>query len=211
MGVEAILAGQAGGGSDEFDYPVSNTLPSPMYRRINTAINDQYGTDGKGSAIGYPIDALTGPVLYCRAGTPFTTANMQITAYLSRTPWWDLFVKSSWFLLVQASATGGNKSFIGVEIMNNKCQFFQWSTTGVKTALSQEITIPANAVGVPYTLAFKDGTLTLTVNGIAVANAYGITPLSGRCVGFGGNKVAYTHLTDNPLAHFAGIAWQEPK
>lgn len=203
--IEAIKAGQAGGFSDTFDYPLATTLPTADWQK-KTTILDTYGPNGAGSAVGVVAGTATGEVRYVQISKPLTNANMKCTAVLSRPPWWDLFVKSGWYLMVQCNSA--NRECYSVEIMNDQCQFQMLSTTGAVAKLGSAIAIPANAAGVPYTLEFKDGTLSLIRNGILAASHAGCPTLSGRMIGFGSYKSAYTNATDNPLAQFAGISWQ---
>jgi hypothetical protein len=117
-------------------------------------------------------------------------------------------VKSEWYLIVQANTTDASSYM--VQIANNSAHFMSTPTAagGVWTYLGSAQTIPANQIGIPYTFRIKGNTLSLLRNGIQVAQHVGVTPLAGRCVGFGGYKRAYTNLNDNPLAQFAGISWQ---
>lgn len=204
MGVSAILAQQAGGFSDEFDYTLANNLPAVWQKK--TPLADSYGPDGSGIARGVMAGTGTGPVQYVQTSKPLTAADMKVTGVLARVPWWDLLVKSSWYLLVQANPT--DRTAYGVDIMNTTCQFFSLNAAGVQTNIGTAKTIPANAAGLPYTLEIKGTTLTLYRNHIVAATQAVSAALPGRCVGFGGFKPVYTNLTDNPLAQFAGIAWQ---
>lgn len=209
--IQGILAGQAGGFTETFDYAVSNDLQAVSggkWQRMNGAINDRYGTDGAGNAIGVMDGALSGLVWYANGAQPLTTPDMQVTAVLSRLPWWTLTNKSSWSLMVQAGHAMIDRSCLGVEILNNQARFFSQNSAGTQTDIGSKINIPENAVGIPYTLQIKGNVMTLIRNNITVASVSGVTPLSGRCVGFGGLKVSYINPVDNPLAHFAGISWQ---
>ena len=204
MGVSAILAQQAGGFSDEFDYTLANNLPAAWQKK--TPLADSYGPDGSGIARGVMSGTSTGPVQYVQTTKPLTAADMKVTGVLARVPWWDLLVKSGWYLLVQANPT--DRTAYGVDIQNTACQFFSLNAAGVQTNIGTAKTIPANAAGLPYTLEIKGTTLTLYRNHIVAATQAVSAALPGRCVGFGGFKPVYTNLTDNPLAQFAGIAWQ---
>ena len=207
--IEALKAAQQGGFSDEFEIPLAANMPADWMRK-NTAINDRYGPDGKGCIVGKMDGNAMGAVQYVQTTKPLTNEAGQVTAVLSRIPWWNDMIgqsRSSWFLLIHASAQINNRQCLGVEIMNNKCQFFRMDTAGTQTAIGAVHTIPENRAGVPYTLAYAGGALVLKINGIAAAQET-TAAFTGRCIGFGGTKVAYISPNDNPLAQFAGISWQ---
>jgi hypothetical protein len=161
-----------------------------------------------GNAVGIIDGTRTGLVWEANSAQPLTTADMQVTGVLSRLPWWNLTVKSGWLLMVQCSSVGWtDQSCYGVEMLNTQARFFRQDASGNQTDLGPKIAIPENAVGIPYTLRIKGNKLSLIRNNIEVAAYTGVTPLTGRCIGFGGWKVPYVNPTDNPLAHFAGISW----
>lgn len=204
MGVSAILAAQAGGYSDEFDYTLASNLPAVWQKKNTTA--DTYGPSGTGTAVGVMSGTGLGTVWYVQTSKPLTTADMKVTGVLSRLPWWDLFVKSAWYLVVQANST--NQECYRVSIQNDRCQFQRVAANGAVTNIGALKTIPAHSAGIPYTFEIKGNTLSLYRNHILAASETVTGPFTGRMVGFGGEKVAYTNPSDNPLAQFAGIAWQ---
>jgi hypothetical protein len=202
--IEAIKAQQASGFADVFEIPNAPALLAPWVKK--STIADTYGPDGNGSAVGKMSGTGLGMIWYVNTQS-VPGADIKVTATLSRNPWWDLLVKSSWFLMVQGSAS--DSTCYGVEIKNTTCTFFQMDAAGTRTTLgAADRQIAANAVGVPYTLEIKGTTLSLYRNHILQHNAPISAPLSGRLIGFGGSKVAYTNVNDNPLAQFAGISWQ---
>jgi hypothetical protein len=201
-GLEAIMAGQAGGFFDEFLYPLAATLPGTW--RKTTALADNYGPDGSGSAEFKPVGNGVGWVGYVQTSKPLTTPDMKCSVVLSKLPSWDLIVKSGWAIKVQCNAT--DQACLQVEISNTSCQFQSVSTSGVATNLGGPKTIPANALSMPYTLEFKGSTLTLYRNGIVAASQTGVTALAGRMVGFGAYKSAY--VGGHPCINVAGVSWQ---
>lgn len=205
--IEKIKSEQAGGYSDDFEITLGTDMPSPAWQRKNTAINDRYAPDGKGSVVGYIDGNGFGLVWYNQTTKQLPTANMKVSWIMSRLPWWDLFVKSGAVLALQGSSTAGDKSGLFAYIDNNVCRFIRKDAAGNDTQIGSNITIPAFQAGVPYEFSFLNGTLTLKINGIQAAQVSGVTALAGRCIGFGGWKVAYTSVNDNPLAHYAGITW----
>lgn len=203
--IEKIKAANAGGSSDTFEIPNAAALVAPWVKK-STGLADNYGPDGNGAAVGKMVGTGLGFIQYFNTQA-VSTPDMRVTATLSRAPWWDLFVKSSWVLTVQGSAT--DRTCYGVEIKNTGCTFFQQDAGGTISPIGAiDRPIAANAVGVPYTLEIKGTTLSLYRNNILQHNAPVGAALSGRLIGFGGFKPAYTHATDNPLAQFAGISWQ---
>ena len=209
LAISVIASAQAGGFHDELDYTLADDMPAAWQKK--TPLADSYGPDGKGGIHGVMRGVLgsvspTGPVQYVQTSKPLTTADMKVTTQLLRKPWWDLLVKSSWYLLVQANPT--DRTAYGVDIMNTTCQFFSLNAAGVQTNIGTVKTIPANATNIPYILEIKGTTLKLTIGSVTAATQAVSAPLTGRCVGFGGFKPVYTNLTDNPLAQFSGFTWQ---
>lgn len=203
--IEAIKAANAAGFSDVFEIPNAPALVAPWVKKSTLA--DGYGPDGNGAAVGKISGNSVGLVHYVNT-TAVPSADMKVTATLSRSPWWDLTTKAAWFLMVQANAT--DKACFGVEIKNTTCTFFQMNAAGTMTTVGvADRPIAANATGVPYTLQIKGTSLSLYRNNI-VQHTFPVTaPLTGRLIGFGCNKPSYINLAgDNPLAQFAGISWQ---
>lgn len=203
--IEAIKAGQQGGYSDEFEIPAATSLTAD-WKKLS-AIQDTYGPDGAGSAVGKMVGTGTGWIQYCNTGKPLSGNNMKITATLSALPWWDVFVKSGWMLTVQNNAT--DQSCYGVIIEQTAFKFFTMSPSGVITDLGGLVTMPTWSVGVPYALEVKGTTLTFYRNGIVQGTRVVSNALAGTMVGFGGHKSPYTSTDPNgPVAKFAGISWQ---
>jgi len=211
--IEAIKAVQAAGFSDTFEVPASATM-SANWKKLSTALADNYGPDGAGAAVGKMSGNGLGWIRYCNIGSPVTKADMKVTATLSRLPWWDAFVRSAWMLTVQNNTT--NQECYGVVIeqgivagSGGKWTPFYMDAAGAMTNIGAQRDMPTWGAGVPYTLEIKGTTLNFYRNNILQGNA--VAPngaLAGRLIGFGGSKVAYTSLNDNPLAQFAGISWQ---
>ena len=210
--IEDFKAQAAAGSSDLFEIPAAGEIGSDWKKHARVTIADKYAPNGQGSAVGIVSGTDIGPVVYVNTGKPVTSSpDMQVTATLSRNPWWGGFpvrVDSNWYLMVQANGTDG-ASFM-VEIANTSCRFLQTPVNpgSTWTQLGSNKTIPANQTGVPYTFRIKGDTLTLDRNGVEVHRHIGVTPLAGRCVGFCGEKVWYVNPADNPLAQFAGISWR---
>lgn len=205
-GLDALMAGQKGGFFDEFIYPLAATLPATDWQK-KSSLADNYGPDGSGSAEFKAVGNALGYVEYVQISKPLLVPDMKCSVTLSKLPSWDLLVKSNWRIKVQANAT--DQSCYQVEIGNTQCWFHSVSTTGAVTTLSGPHTIPANATGMPYTLEFKGTTLSLyrgSGAGILAASKTGLTPLAGRMVGFGAQKVAY--VGGHPCINLAGISWQ---
>ena len=211
--IEAIKASQSGGFSDTFETTAANNL-SVNWKKLSTGLADSYGPDGAGAAVGKMSGNGLGWIRYCNIGSPVTKADMKVTATLSRLPWWDAFVRSAWMLTVQNNTT--NQECYGVVIeqgivagSGGKWTPFYMDAAGAMTNIGAQRDMPTWGAGVPYTLEIKGTTLNFYRNNILQGNA--VAPngaLAGRLIGFGGSKVAYTSLNDNPLAQFAGISWQ---
>ena len=213
LAISVITSAQAGGFHDELDYTLADDMPAGWQKK--TPLADSYGPDGKGGIRGVMRGVLgsisaTGPVQYVQTGKPLTTADMKVTTQLLRKPWWGGFpvpVNSSWYLLVQANPA--DRSAYGVQIKNDRCQFFSLDTAGNQTNIGTAKTIPANATNIPYILEIKGTTLKLTIGSVTAATQAVSAPLTGRCIGFGGEKVVFANPSgDNPLAQFSGFTWQ---
>ena len=202
-GLAAIVAGQKGGFFDEFELPIANNLPATDWKKTST-LADSYGTDGNGSAVFHPSGTGLGWVEYVQISKPLLVPDMRCGVTLSKLPTWDLLVRSSWRIKVQCNPT--DKACFQVQIANNQARFYAVDAAGSVTALGAWQAIPPNAMGTQYELEIKGNVLTLYRGGIQAATYSGVTPMSGRCVGFGAEKVAYAG--NQPCINLAGVSWR---
>ena len=202
-GLAAIVAGQKGGFFDEFELPIANNLPATDWKKTST-LADSYGTDGNGSAVFHPSGTGLGWVEYVQISKPLLVPDMRCGVTLSKLPTWDLLVRSSWRIKVQCNPT--DKACFQVQIANNQARFYAVDAAGSVTALGAWQAIPSNAMGTQYELEVKGNVLTLYRGGIQAATYSGVTPMSGRCVGFGAEKVAYAG--NQPCINLAGVSWR---
>ena len=202
-GLAAIAAGQKGGFFDEFELPIANDLPATDWKKTST-LADSYGTDGNGSAVFHPSGTGLGWVEYVQISKPLLVPDMRCGLTLSKLPTWDLLVRSSWRIKVQCNPT--DKACFQVQIANNQARFYAVDAAGSVTALGAWQAIPPNAMGTQYELEIKGNVLTLYRGGIQAATYSGVTPMSGRCVGFGAEKVAYAG--NQPCINLAGVSWR---
>ena len=202
-GLAAIVAGQKGGFFDEFELPIANDLPATDWKKTST-LADSYGTDGNGSAVFHPSGTGLGWVEYVQISKPLLVPDMRCGVTLSKLPTWDLLVRSSWRIKVQCNPT--DKACFQVQIANNQARFYAVDAAGSVTALGAWQAIPPNAMGTQYELEIKGNVLTLYRGGIQAATYSGVTPTSGRCVGFGAEKVAYAG--NQPCINLAGVSWR---
>ena len=202
-GLAAIVAGQKGGFFDEFELPIANDLPATDWKKTST-LADSYGTDGNGSAVFHPSGTGLGWVEYVQISKPLLVPDMRCGLTLSKLPTWDLLVRSSWRIKVQCNPT--DKACFQVQIANNQARFYAVDAAGSVTALGAWQAIPPNAMGTQYELEIKGNVLTLYRGGIQAATYSGVTPMSGRCVGFGAEKVAYAG--NQPCINLAGVSWR---
>ena len=202
-GLAAIAAGQKGGFFDEFELPIANDLPATDWKKTST-LADSYGTDGNGSAVFHPSGTGLGWVEYVQISKPLLVPDMRCGVTLSKLPTWDLLVRSSWRIKVQCNPT--DKACFQVQIANNQARFYAVDAAGSVTALGAWQAIPPNAMGTQYELEIKGNVLTLYRGGIQAATYSGVTPTSGRCVGFGAEKVAYAG--NQPCINLAGVSWR---
>ena len=202
-GLAAIVAGQKGGFFDEFELPIANDLPATDWKKTST-LADSYGTDGNGSAVFHPNGAAAGWVEYVQISKPLLVPDMRCGVTLSKLPTWDLLVRSSWRIKVQCNPT--DKACFQVQIANNQARFYAVDAAGSVTVLGAWQAIPPNAMGTQYELEIKGNVLTLYRGGIQAATYSGVTPMSGRCVGFGAEKVAYAG--NQPCINLAGVSWR---
>jgi len=202
-GLAAIVAGQKGGFFDEFELPIANDLPATDWKKTST-LADSYGTDGHGSAVFHPSGTGLGWVEYVQISKPLLVPDMRCGVTLSKLPTWDLLVRSSWRIKVQCNPT--DKACFQVQIANNQARFYAVDAAGSVTVLGAWQAIPPNAMGTQYELEIKGNVLTLYRGGIQAATYSGVTPMSGRCVGFGAEKVAYAG--NQPCINLAGVSWR---
>ena len=202
-GLAAIVAGQKGGFFDEFELQIANDLPATDWKKTST-LADSYGTDGNGSAVFHPSGTGLGWVEYVQISKPLLVPDMRCGVTLSKLPTWDLLVRSSWRIKVQCNPT--DKACFQVQIANNQARFYAVDAAGSVTALGAWQAIPPNAMGTQYELEIKGNVLTLYRGGIQAATYSGVTPTSGRCVGFGAEKVAYAG--NQPCINLAGVSWR---
>ena len=202
-GLAAIVAGQKGGFFDEFELPIANNLPATDWKKTST-LADSYGTDGNGSAVFHPSGTGLGWVEYVQISKPLLVPDMRCGVTLSKLPTWDLLVRSSWRIKVQCNPT--DKACFQVQIANNQARFYAVDAAGSVTVLGAWQAIPPNAMGTQYELEIKGNVLTLYRGGIQAATYSGVTPMSGRCVGFGAEKVAYAG--NQPCINLAGVSWR---
>jgi len=145
-----------------------------------------------------------GWVEYVQISKPLLVPDMRCGVTLSKLPTWDLLVRSSWRIKVQCNPT--DKACFQVQIANNQARFYAVDAAGSVTVLGAWQAIPPNAMGTQYELEIKGNVLTLYRGGIQAATYSGVTPMSGRCVGFGAEKVAY--VGNHPCINLAGVSWR---
>ena len=212
MGVAAIEAIQAGGGKDEFDYPKTSALPRPWTMEYSSTGGAMWGPDGAGRvAIGSQGNTLIAAEMHARLDSPpRLTADVTVTVVVSKPPHKDsVFVippVSSYFW-IEAQRSLTDKSCIRVKIGKTTAQFEKVNAAGTPTNVGSALTTPAVVAGDAFKLEIKGTKATLVKNNITQGSV-NITPLAGRCVGFGATDPTYVWpLGGHPLVEFAGIAW----
>ena len=209
-GLAAIAAGQKGGFFDEFELPIANDLPATDWKKTST-LADSYGTDGSGSAVFRPSGIANGWVEYVQISKPLLVPDMRCGVTLSRLPTWNTISigglnQSSWRIKVQCNPT--DLACFQVEIAYDQARFESVNASGAITTLGAWQKIPPNALGTQYELEIKGNVLTLHRGGIQAATYSGVTPMSGRCVGFGAEKIQYGILDRIPCINLAGVSWR---
>ena len=212
MGVAAIEAIQAGGGKDEFDYPKTSALPRPWTMEYSSTGGAMWGPDGAGRvAIGSQGNTLIAAEMHARLDSPpRLTADVTVTVVVSKPPHKDSIfvippVNSYFWIEAQRSLT--DKSCIRVKIGKTTAQFEKVNAAGTPTNVGSALTTPAVVAGDAFKLEIKGTKATLVKNNITQGSV-NITPLAGRCVGFGATDPTYVWpLGGHPLVEFAGIAW----
>ena len=207
-GLAALMAGQAGGFFDEFEYQMATNLPAADWKKTSS-LADSYGPDGSGSAVFNASGGGNGWVEYVQISKPLSVPDMKCGVTLSKLPTWNTISvgglhQSSWRIKVQCNPT--SQECLGVEIANNQARFYSMNATGTVATLGAWKAIPNPALGVQYTLEIKGNVLTLYRGGIVAATHSGVTPLTGRCVGFGAEKIVY--IGGHPCINLAGVSWQ---
>lgn len=212
IGVAAIRAEQAGGSFDEFDYPKAATLPTAtwVYSKSGGANIQDLGPDGAGYLIYDPAGTAVGPgdIKYLLKASPHMNTTGSVTAVVSKAPGQNVALPAHAYIYGKASLTDKacirasiSKSFIELEVLN---------AAGTVTATSK-FTVTTNG-GESYSLKWDATDMWITRNGIEVgrrAHTGSVNDGTHATIGLGVMVPSYTVLLpkNNPVPHFAGIAW----
>jgi len=209
IAVAALKAQTAGGGADEFDYPISPSLPAPWIATYTGSATGTWGPDGNGICKFKPSGTGDREVHYTRNANPMIKADVALTVVITKPPHQDnppfVLVTAFFWMEIQKNAT--DKSCIRVKIGKTTAQFESVNAAGTVANLGAVKTLPESKAGDVYELKATGTTLTLIRNGITAATQT-FTPLTGRLIGFGAYQPTYTWLNGNPCVEFAGVAWQ---
>jgi len=202
IGLAAIKAEQAGGFSDEFNYPTAATLPAPWTVIINDGDATQagtYGPNNSGVVVWKPAGLGHRRIVYRRDDKPILVADCTVTLVLAKPP-----IGLNSFVFVCAQMSLSDKSHFRARIAEQGVTFQTCNAAGVETNLGSEVRLPSMCkAGDVLELKLAGTTATVLRNGVQVATRT-YTPLAGRHIGFGAD--VSSGLLASP-ADFAGIAW----
>ena len=215
MGILGILAGQNGGGDDEFDYKLSANLPSPWVATYAGNATSTLGPDGKG----YAKWKYSGffntwrAVHYRKTDVTMPNSNCVITVALLEPPGYGSTDVSKFYIEALWAGTSTDQSRVRVEIGPTYAQFQTVSATGAVTNVGSKHTIPRVAARETYALQIRNNTVSvMTVNGtskiIQASENITVGNFPGRHFGFG-SMYAGTLLGGPSSASFMGITWQD--
>ena len=206
MGIAAITAEQKGGSKDEFDYSVAANLPAPWSYDYIGAAPTTWGPDGNGRVVAkFGASLPSSREVHYRMDTPLMpAADVTVSLVLSKAPHADAVVQSYFWIEAQRSAT--DKSCVRVKVGKTTAEFEQVNGSGVATKIGSTRTIGAANSGDTYQLVIAGTTATLIKNNITQCSET-ITPLAGRCIGFGASHPSFTWLSGHPAPEFNGISW----
>jgi len=215
MGIHAILAGQNGGGHDEFDYKLSANLPSPWVATYMGNATSTLGPDGKGYAKWKYSGFINTwrAVHYRKTDVTMPNSNCVITVALLEPPGYGSTDVSKFYIEALWAGTSTDQSRVRVEIGPTYAQFQTVSATGAVTNVGSKHTIPRVAARETYALQIRNNAVSvMTVNGtskiIQASENITVGNFPGRHFGFG-SMYAGTLLGGPSSASFMGITWQD--
>lgn len=214
IGVQTLKAQLAGGGSDEFDYPDANALPSTLYSvSYGGPGAGNYGPNGDGFVVWKPSGASAREVIYRRTDVTLGSDNGVVTVVWSKKPLDPIFSDAYGYICGRMSNVTNN-THIRAVIDNNSVRFHAVVSGTVTT------------IGSTKTLTIRDGDVFefffgtaveprkfwLVQNGVTVhtvTDSGAVSQLGAdyRQVGFGGYADNYLLLFQNPPPALAGWTW----
>jgi hypothetical protein len=206
--IEQIKATAAGGGGDEFDYPLAPNLDPPWIATGSGTGTTTWGPDGNG-IVRAKLQANTALVFremhYRRSDVNLLKSDCTVTVVLSNPPGDAGLAYAVFWIEAQKNAT--NQECVRVKVGPTKAQFELVSASGSVTKLGPEIRVPRAAAGDVYAFKIAGNVLSLHRNAITAGTYTGFTPLSGRQVGFGATQPIYVWIKGHPCPEFAGVTW----
>jgi len=206
--IEQIRATAAGGGGDEFDYPLAPNLPAPWIATGSGSGTTTWGPDGNG-VVRAKLQANTAVVdrqmHYRRSDVNLLKPDCTVTVVLSNPPGDAGLGYGVFWIEAQKNAT--NQECVRVKVGPTVAQFESVSASGAVTKLGPEVKTPRAAAGDVYDFKIVGNVLTLHRNGITAATYTGFTALSGRQIGFGATQPIYIWISGHPCPEFSGITW----
>ena len=207
LGVAAIIAGQNGGGSDEFDYGAAASLPSPWVSTYSGNATSTLGPDGRG----YAVWKIGGAALssrevhYRRSDVTLGKADCLISLGISK-PMDDLINEDPAFWIEALWAADGSRFRVKVE--PGRAQFESVSSTGTVTNVGAQKTVVTAKAGDIWALKIQGTTASLICDTVTQATqTISTTSYAGRQFGFGALQPGFIGL-NHPAPEFTGIAWQ---
>jgi hypothetical protein len=219
IGVQALKAQLAGGGSDEFNYADANALPSAYYAvSYGGPGGGYYGPNGEGYLVWKPSGAQVREIIYRRTDTTLGSDNFVVTVVWSERPRDPIFADTFGYICGRMSNIS-NSTHVRASIDNNAARI-QAVVSGTATQIgsTKSLTIRNGDVfelygGHPdHPRRFwlkQNGTTVLTVEDGAANGSGSISQMGSnyRQNGFGCRVDNYLVLFQNPAPSLAGWTW----
>lgn len=208
LGVAAIVAGQNGGGHDDFDYPTSPDLPAPWVSTYTGNATSHLGPDGRGFAV-WKYSGLNNTwrtVHYRKSDVDMPNSDCIITVVLSKAPGRGSTDASCVWIEALWSAT--DQSRLRVQIGPNYAQLESVSATGTITDVGAKHTIPNVQNGDSFSLKIRGNDVSLMTGTIThFTETVTVGSFTGRQFGFGAFHAGV--LLGYPSGpELTGIIWQ---
>ena len=214
LGVAVIVAGQNGGGHDDFDYSVSASLPSPWVSTYTGNATSKLGPTGTGYLV-WKYSGLVNTwreVHYRKSDVTMPNSDCIITAVLSKAPGNGSTDHSKLFIEALWSAT--DESRLRVQIGPNYAQLQSVSATGTVSNVGAKHAIPNVHSGDSFALKIRGNDVSLMTGTIThfTETRLWLSSFTGRQFGFGVMTAGWLPGAPpdrvQPGAELTGITWQ---
>ena len=213
IGVQAIKAQLAGGGSDEFDYSSANVLPSSSYDVYTAGPGGgHYGPDGSGFLVWKPSGAQWREVVYRRNDVTLGSDNGVVTHVWAAKPYDPLFSDAYGYICGRMGSSFNEHIRASIDNNSARIEVVNGGTVS-QIGPTKSLTIKNGdvfefwfgTIAKPYDMwLVQNGTRVLSVEDTGAVSEIGA---SFRKVGGGGRVDNYAVFYQNPAPALAGWTW----